>query len=133
DEHAFAGRQKDAFGHGKAGVDIEREIGAVLGLLMRDFFHQGFGGLFLRGVGLGGGVPINHRGGKLLPVGALEAVVADAVAVALVFADDLEAAVLEDEFFAASHAGIGGGLRGVFGGLRLLCRACLAGRGGRLR
>src|SRR5581483_2627993 len=110
DEHAFARRQKDAFGHGKAGVDIEREIGAVFRLLMRDPFHQGFGGFVLRGVSFGGGVPIDQNGGEFYPVGTLQAVVANAVAVALVLADDLEAAVLEDELFAAGHAGIGGGL-----------------------
>ena len=53
------------------------------------------------GAGFFGGGPIHHLGGNFLPGGALDAVVADAVALPLVLAHNLEAAVGQDQFLAA--------------------------------
>src|SRR5262249_36728171 len=48
--------------------------------------------------------PINHRSGNFLPIGSLEAVVADSIAIPCVFAYELVVAVFKNEFFSVRSA-----------------------------
>ncbi len=107
--------QKDAgiFGQAQAGSDFgEQGFGALVFIV--DFFVE------LRGFGDGGGGgavafefvgggPVDELGGEFLPVIALGAEIADAVAFDFIFGDELIGAVFEDE---AAGELLGGGVVG---------------------